>query len=871
MYEIKNLSKKYLDGAKNEVIALDNISFDLPNSGMVFIVGKSGSGKSTLLNILGGIENPSEGEVYFEKDQVNKFNNKQKTHFRQNIGFVFQDFNLISDFSVYKNLEIVANDKKDIDLYLEQVNLFKKKNTAVSHLSGGERQRLAIARALAKNAKVLLLDEPTGNLDSTNSTEIFKILSNLATKRLVVVVTHDMESVNLYADHIIEITDGKIYKNEKNYNNKSIVVPLNTTIDNNISYLVQFVDNYWLDEKIRIQIKYSEYETTIEEFINKKTLLDFIVKASKTHKKGNMIVTCFFDKTSKSIAIKEEIKESDPYVFPKLRFAFCLKYALNLLKNKLGRTITSVILLTISICLAFFQTNLMLARQERLLESAISQKGSFLLPVTSLQHNFLTNSDVNIGIGQTFHRELYDNFSDDVVPYFQARVQGSELDPWSSLNVFVSIADKEMINNFPLTFTGQISIDEPEILITDIMAAFAFNSQDVIGKTIEISAGSLGISENLSFTIGGIIETNFEDSTLNELLSHLISDDEIRNIWGAFFVTPHSFKTALLNSRTLDILGSNFFHSDPAISTMPDYMSQNVVYSIFNDQSLLYGVTPTEKNEIIVTTDFLERNAWFAGLDLGNLSQILNESFEYRDISASPNFILYQQFLNFYEVINSVKIVGIVDSTTMIENTDIFIKEELFLNIVQMAPYYFVSGFNLFVDDANIRFNLQRIVENELRINLDFLNPIYQFENLRNSPVQTVLYILITLLLTVAFISLFFFCILNVNSKVKEINILKSLGFYNSKIATIFMLQNLVIVVVSLFFGITFGFLGVLLINNALQGPNVLNIGYNLLIIEWTSILIIIMLGFVIAMLATVVPFIKIRKAAIATQIKNNA
>gem|GEM_PF-6866969 len=265
---------------------------------------------------------------------------------------------------------------------------------------------------------------------------------------------------------------------------------------------------------------------------------------------------------------------------------------------------------------------------------------------------------------------------------------------------------------------------------------------------------------------------------------------------------------------------------------MQAYMQQSAVYSVFNSQSLLYGVAPTEKNEIVVTTAFLERNAAIAGLDLNNLDQVLNERFEYRDVSTSPNFTLYQQFLNFYEIINAVKIVGIVDSTTLTSNIDVFIKGELFSSIIQIAPYYFVSGFNLFINDENIRSNLQRIVKNQFRINLNFLNPIYQFENLRNSPVQTVFYILIILLLTVAFISLFFFCILNVNSKVKEINILKSLGFYNSKISTIFMLQNLVIVVASLFFGITFGFLGILFINNVLQSPNVLSISYNLLIIE---------------------------------------
>jgi len=870
MYEIKNLSKKYLDGSKNEVVALDNISFDLPDRGMVFIVGKSGSGKSTLLNILGGIENLSTGELFFEKEQLSEFNNKQKTHFRQNIGFVFQDFNLISDFSVYKNLEIVSNDKKNIDSYLKQVDLFKKKNTAVRHLSGGERQRLAIARALVKNAKILLLDEPTGNLDSMNSTEIFKILSSLATKRLVVIVTHDIQSVHLYADHIIEITDGRISKDEKNHTNKSIVVPLNDAIDNSISHLVQFVDDYCLDENIRIQINYSDYKTTIEEVINKKLLLDFIVKANKKYIKGNMNVTCFFDQNIKQTIMKEELDTNEPQIFPKLRFAFCLKYALNLLKNKIARTITSVILLTISICLAFFQTNLILSRQERLLENAISQKGNFLVPLTSLQHNALTNSHINISLGKTFHRELYNNFDDNIVPYFEAGIQGGASNPWANFNVFVSITDKEMMDEFPLTLTGQISSNQTEILITDIMAVFMFDSQDVIGKTIEVRANSLGIAENLLvFTIGGVIQTGFDDSTLNQLLNDQTNNiDEIRSIWGAFFVTRHAFKTAILNSKTLDLLGSNFFHSE---FTMQAYMQQSAVYSVFNSQSLLYGVAPTEKNEIVVTTAFLERNAAIAGLDLNNLDQVLNERFEYRDVSTSPNFTLYQQFLNFYEIINAVKIVGIVDSTTLTSNIDVFIKGELFSSIIQIAPYYFVSGFNLFINDENIRSNLQRIVKNQFRINLNFLNPIYQFENLRNSPVQTVFYILIILLLTVAFISLFFFCILNVNSKVKEINILKSLGFYNSKISTIFMLQNLVIVVASLFFGITFGFLGILFINNVLQSPNVLSISYNLLIIEWTSILIIIMLGFIISILATIVPFIKIRKSAIATQIKDNA
>lgn len=220
MIEFKEVSKVYNKGKKNEKLALDKVSFSLPDNGMVFITGKSGSGKSTLLNILGCLDTHTSGDIEVNGKNISKLKGKNLTAYRNTyIGFIFQDFNLLEDLNVYENVSLAYDlkqekyTKDDILNTLKALGIEELYNRKVSEISGGEKQRVAIARAIVKKPKILLCDEPTGNLDSLNSEQIFKILKSISKDTLVIVVTHDWESALKYGYGVITLGDGKVTKN----------------------------------------------------------------------------------------------------------------------------------------------------------------------------------------------------------------------------------------------------------------------------------------------------------------------------------------------------------------------------------------------------------------------------------------------------------------------------------------------------------------------------------------------------------------------------------------------------------------------------------------------------------------------------------
>ena len=214
MLILKDISKTYNIDKYNKVEALKTTSLIFKDKGLNFIYGPSGSGKSTLLNIIGGLLTPTTGTITYNGIILNKDNIDR--YINQKVGFVFQNFNLINSYTIYENIMLAVRitgnniNEEEIDEILRKLNIYNLKHRKVRDLSGGEIQRAAIARALAKNVDVIIADEPTGNLDSKNSEDIFKLLKEIANDKLVIVVSHDKEKASLYANRIIEIIDGYV-------------------------------------------------------------------------------------------------------------------------------------------------------------------------------------------------------------------------------------------------------------------------------------------------------------------------------------------------------------------------------------------------------------------------------------------------------------------------------------------------------------------------------------------------------------------------------------------------------------------------------------------------------------------------------------
>lgn len=226
--EIKNVSKIYKTGEK-EFKALDDIDLSINKGELVVILGPSGAGKSTLLNLIGGMDTPTKGTIKIDGEEISKYNENKLSEYRaENIGFIFQFYNILPTLTVLENVELVKDVVKngtDSKEAIKAVGLEEHMNKFPNQLSGGEQQRVSIARAIAKNPKLLLCDEPTGALDSKTGVEVLKLLKKQCDgnngQNTVIIVTHNSLFADI-ADTVIRVKNGKVESVTQNPTSKNI-------------------------------------------------------------------------------------------------------------------------------------------------------------------------------------------------------------------------------------------------------------------------------------------------------------------------------------------------------------------------------------------------------------------------------------------------------------------------------------------------------------------------------------------------------------------------------------------------------------------------------------------------------------------------
>lgn len=226
MIRLEHVNKYFNKGKKNEIHVINDLNLKLNNNGLVCLLGPSGCGKTTILNAVGGLDKVRNGKIYIDDERITKRSIKKIDKIRNlKVGYIFQDYKLIDSLSVFDNVALVLKMigikdkdeiKKRVDYVLETLNIYRYRYRLASMLSGGERQRVAIARAIVKEPDIILADEPTGNLDSKNTLEIMNIIKCISKKRLVILVTHEVNLAKFYADRIIELEDGKVIKDYEN-------------------------------------------------------------------------------------------------------------------------------------------------------------------------------------------------------------------------------------------------------------------------------------------------------------------------------------------------------------------------------------------------------------------------------------------------------------------------------------------------------------------------------------------------------------------------------------------------------------------------------------------------------------------------------
>ncbi|MEG1739375.1 MAG: ATP-binding cassette domain-containing protein [Bacilli bacterium] len=259
MIKIKNLDKYFFEGKRNEIHVLNDISLSIEGKGLLMILGRSGSGKSTLLNVIGGLDS-AKGSISYDETTFDSYQMGKIDKFRsKNIGYIFQNYMLLDNFTVKENINntlilLGMCDEKErnkrIDESLNATGMYRYRNKLCNALSGGQRQRVGIARALAKDADILIADEPTGNLDSKNSTEILKIIKEISKNKLVIMVTHNETLAKQYGDRIINFQNGQIFSDVAN-----VATGSKRIINENDVFVKDFkAEEHIIDDKVKINV-----------------------------------------------------------------------------------------------------------------------------------------------------------------------------------------------------------------------------------------------------------------------------------------------------------------------------------------------------------------------------------------------------------------------------------------------------------------------------------------------------------------------------------------------------------------------------------------------------------------------------------------
>lgn len=353
MLQVRNLTKIYKLAKKDkgkQVVALNNVSIDFPDRGMVFLLGKSGSGKSTLLNAIGGLDTFDEGEIIIKGKSSENFKQSDFDSYRNTyIGFIFQEYNILEEFTIGKNLELALElqgknaDRSVVENLLEEVDLKGFYKRKPNQLSGGQKQRVAIARALIKNPEIIMADEPTGALDSRTGTQVMETLKKLSKNKLVIVVTHDREFAEYYGDRIIELKDGSILTDETK---KEIIAKKS---ESGVSFIDNKLVHIKKGQKITKEDMLRIGKMMIENSKNQDTIISFEDETNKDIKRiasindeGNK--EDFFA-TEKNDVVAKEYRPGDfKSIKSKLKVKDSFKMGASSLKHKPIRLIFTILL-----------------------------------------------------------------------------------------------------------------------------------------------------------------------------------------------------------------------------------------------------------------------------------------------------------------------------------------------------------------------------------------------------------------------------------------------------------------------------------------------------------------------------------------------
>ena len=596
MIEVKNLKKTYVTKGTT-THALDDVSIKFPEKGMVFLLGKSGSGKSTLLNSIGGLDTVDSGEIIIMGRSSSTFSGSDFDSYRNTfIGFIFQEYNILNEFSVEENIALALelqgkkSNKERVHKLLEEVDLKGFEKRKPNTLSGGQKQRIAIARALIKEPKIIMADEPTGALDSKTGKQVLDTLKKLSKEKLIIIVSHDREFAEIYGDRIIELKDGKIISDEQ----KTHIDPKN--LNDNVSIIGENTLSIKDAKSLSAEDK-GEILKFIEQ-ANDKIIIATNNNDISSFKKANRISdddkTEIF-KNTEDIPIKEYSEKERKFIKSKLPLSKATKMGLSSLKVKPFRLVITMLLTIISFTLFGVSSSLMNYNSREVTKNSFNKSDYNSLKINNYYH-YKQYYYQNDKLEDTYDSENQIVFNENDVLRLNQKYGNDTLALYATGEYYsssISIANIEVSQNTPKTLRdysiggfatpnenskytnmlyGSLPQNDNEIAISNFYAYIIVNSKfkdpdtdieininninDLINNYIKISFNGSS-NGSITYKIVGIYNTddldkkyqnyyNYDevnrwDSNKIDEFNHFVKETPLRT----FFITKQAYKNIL--------------------------------------------------------------------------------------------------------------------------------------------------------------------------------------------------------------------------------------------------------------------------------------------------------------------------------------
>lgn len=850
MITFNNVNKIY-DNGMEQVKALNNVNIEFGDLGMAFILGKSGSGKTTLLNMVTGLDFCNEGKVIINHEDWSIKTEKDCDIFRgRNIGIVFQEYNLIDDLDVYNNVEfplkliqMTKEERKEkVVNTLKYVGIEELANRKITELSGGQKQRVAIARAIVKNPKIIVADEPTGNLDEKTTESIFELLKEISKKCLVIVVTHDIESAQKYADYIFNILDGKVERGN---------------ISKQDCYEVKIVDKI---KENRIQVWECKKEIVFQK------IQELISDALETEQECSLLLNVKrkYDTSEKEKYVQREVSENtvlDNLIQEtesiQLSNKDILDYAVNIINCRIIRFLVTLVMFTLTTLLFGIAIIFTSYRNDIAILNYLKQynvKFHVVGKEVSYENVFAVQLEKLLMSGNVVHNQLYENFQKERIESrkYNMKLYGMEDNEYIIGPTDITISFSEDNNYRPECLEGVMPSNDHEIALTDYLCYELGFEDKAIGRNIYLEGNEM--------TIVGVVKTDYKEYNIQEkMASGMLSEFahyKIQYEYNIGYADESYVEKRRDEASGIQLTAGNFFVSDRVVS----YLEQSLGYcsaKYISDEDMIAGRLPKRENEIVISTTTITNY----GLDINT---ICGSKYFFRDIYDDTYGMYYDDYLNLYDYFpNGVEIVGVygIDKINdeMVLKSDVLLQENIYDRI--RTDYY-----NIYFYDEYIVYTSEKYYQTDINLfeKLNFImqepsiKKINEFDKIiKENKIYLWAILAILMIITVfMFISSITF---SIRDNMKKIGIFRAIGVSRWDTLKIFIFEVLLLEFTGIVMAVILCCISVKRINEIYM-IQLLENKFQLLFINWRVLGFVLSIVFVIGLFTAIIPIYRFSK-----------